>query len=123
MVLEKIGEAFKSALSKIAGAIFVDKKLIDSIIKDIQRALLEADVNVDLVFKLSEKIKETAEKEKSSLEKKEQLIKLIHDELINILGKEKKELSIKKPSRIMFLGLYGSGKCVHGESEIGRAHV
>jgi signal recognition particle subunit SRP54 len=110
MVLDKIGNAFKDALSKITGAIFVDKKLIDSIIKDIQRALLEADVNVNLVFELSEKIKKAAISEKSTLEKKEQLIKLIHDELVSILGKEKKELEIKKGTKIMFLGLYGSGK-------------
>jgi len=110
MVLDKIGSAFKDALSKITGAIFVDKKLIDSIIKDIQRALLEADVNVELVFELSKKIREAAISEKSTLEKKEQLIKLIHDELVSILGKEKKELEIKKGAKIMFLGLYGSGK-------------
>jgi len=110
MVLDKIGSAFKDAISKITGAIFVDKKLIDSIIKDIQRALLEADVNVELVFELSKKIREAAISEKSTLEKKEQLIKLIHDELVSILGKEKKELEIKKGVKIMFLGLYGSGK-------------
>jgi signal recognition particle subunit SRP54 len=110
MVLDKIGSAFKDAISKLTGAIFVDKKLIDSIIKDIQRALLEADVNVELVFELSKKIRDTAISEKSTLEKKEQLIKIIHDELVSILGKEKKELEIKKGTKIMFLGLYGSGK-------------
>ena len=110
MVLEKIGDAFKNAISKITSAVFVDKKLIDSIIKDIQRALLEADVNVELVFELSEKIRAAAIGEKSSLEKKEQLIKLIHDELVSILGKEKHELEIKKGTIIIFLGLYGSGK-------------
>ena len=110
MVLDKIGSAFKNAISKIASAVFVDKKLIDEIVKDIQRALLEADVNVDLVFELSEKIRKAAIAEKSALEKKEQLIKLIYDELVSVLGKEKHELTIKKPSKIMFLGLYGSGK-------------
>ena len=110
MVLDKIGSAFKSAIEKVTSAIFVDKKLIESITKDIQRVLLEADVNVELVFELSEKIKKAASDEKSGLEKKEQLIKLIHDELVSILGKEKHELMIKKPSKIMFLGLFGSGK-------------
>jgi len=110
MVLDKIGSAFKNALEKVTSAIFIDKKLIESIIKDIQRALLEADVNVELVFELSEKIKKAASDEKSNLEKKEQLIKLIHDELVNILGKEKHELKLEKKAKIMFLGLYGSGK-------------
>jgi len=110
MVLEKLGTAFKNAISKIASAVFVDKKLIDGIIKDIQRALLEADVNVELVFQLSEKIRSSAISEKSTLEKKEQLIKLINDELTEVLGSKKADFEIKKGEKIMFLGLYGSGK-------------
>ncbi len=109
-MLEKIGSAFKNALSKIAGAIFVDKKLIDAIIKDIQRALIEADVNIELVFELSERIRKAAIDEKSTLEKKEQLIKLIHDELVKIIGEEKHELAVKKGEKIILVGLYGSGK-------------
>jgi signal recognition particle subunit SRP54 len=110
MVLDKIGNAFKNAISKVTSAIFLDKKLIDSIVKDIQRALLEADVNVELVFQLSDKIKKAAADEKSPLEKKEQLIKIIHDELVGILGKEKHELKLEKKTKIIFMGLYGSGK-------------
>jgi len=53
-MLEKVSEAFTGGIKKITNAIFVDKKLIDVIIKDIQRALIEADVNVELVFKLSQ---------------------------------------------------------------------
>jgi len=97
MVLEKIGEVFKSALNKIANAIFVDKKLVDEITKDLQLALLSADVDRKLVLELSEKIKEKALDEKiKSIEKKEQLIALIHDELIKLLGSEKKDLQISK---------------------------
>jgi signal recognition particle subunit SRP54 len=61
-MLDKIGSAFKSAINSIAGAIFIDKKLIDSVVKEIQRALLESDVNVNLVFELSEKSLEVGEK-------------------------------------------------------------
>ena len=113
MVLEKIGEVFKSALNKIANAIFVDKKLVDEITKDLQLALLSADVDRKLVLELSEKIKEKALDEKiKSIEKKEQLIALIHDELIKLLGSEKKELQISKgaQAKILFVGLYGNGK-------------
>ena len=74
MVLEKFGQAFKNAMKKIASAVFVDKALIDSIIKDLKRSLLEADVDYDLVQKLTERLRETAMEEKSSLEKKEQMI-------------------------------------------------
>ncbi len=120
MVLEKLGDAFKKAISGIANAIFLDKKKIEEIIKELQRALLEADVDVKLVFELSEKIRKQALSEKSPLEKKEHLIKLIHDELVSILGKEEYELNIgkNKPYKIMMLGLYGSGKCIYAKSNI-----
>ena len=73
-MLEKISNALKSGIKKISNAIFVDKKLIDEIIKDIQRSLIEADVNVELVFKLSEKIRKIALDESiKGIEKKEHL--------------------------------------------------
>src|SRR3989338_247748 len=110
MVLEKLGNTLKSGIKKISNAIFLDKGLIDEIIKDIQRALIEADVNVELVFALSQKIKKIAYDETiKGIDKKEQLIKLIHDEISFLLG-EKKELKLGKKSKIIFLGLYGAGK-------------
>jgi signal recognition particle subunit SRP54 len=110
MVLEKLGNALKMGVKKISNAIFVDKKLIDGIVKDIQRALIEADVNIELVFALSQKIKNLAYDESiKGIDKKEQLVKLIHDEIALLLG-EKKELKLSKRTSIMFLGLYGAGK-------------
>ena len=50
MVLEKLGDSLKSTLQKIAKSLFVDEKLINELIKDIQRALLQSDVNVKLVL-------------------------------------------------------------------------
>ena len=50
MVLEKLGSSLKGTLQKIANAVFVDEKLVNELVKDIQRALLQADVNVKLVF-------------------------------------------------------------------------
>ncbi len=109
-MLEKLGNALKSSIKKVTNAIFVDKKLIDEIIKDLQRALIEADVNVDLVFQISQKIKKIALDESiKGIEKKEQLVKLIHDEILNLLGSES-ELKLQKNTKILFCGLYGSGK-------------
>ena len=59
MVLEKLGNILKKGVTKISNAIFLDKKLVDEIVKDIQRALIEADVNVELVFQLSQKNQKT----------------------------------------------------------------
>jgi signal recognition particle subunit SRP54 len=109
-MLDKLGSALKSGVKKISNAIFVDKKLIDGIVKEIQRALIEADVNVELVFALSQKIKKLAYDETiKGIDKKEQLVKLIHDEISLLLG-EKKELKLPKKASIMFMGLYGAGK-------------
>lgn len=110
MVLEKLGNTLKGGIKKISNAIFLDKKLVDAVIKDIQRSLIEADVNVELVFSLSQKIKKVAYDETiKGIDKKEQLITLIHNEIISLLG-EKKDLTLGKKESIMFLGLYGSGK-------------
>ena len=113
MVLGKLGSSLKNTMQKIAKSLFVDEKLINELVKDIQRALLQADVNVELVFELTKKIKERAlkEKELKALTKKEHLINIVYEELVSFLGKEKYELQIKKkPFKIMLVGLFGSGK-------------
>ena len=110
-MLERLGEILRKTTDKIANAIFLDKNLVDSIIKDLQRALIEADVNVLLVKQLSEKIKQSALDERiKGIEKKEHIIKLLHDELVNILG-DYKPLKLKSgQNKIIFVGLYGAGK-------------
>ena len=116
-MLEGLGKTLKRTTDRIANAMFLDKNLIDSLVKDLQRALIEADVNIKLVKELSDKIKKAAFDERiKNIEKKEHLIKILHDELKNILG-EKKELELskdvegkKQQNRIMLLGLYGAGK-------------
>lgn len=110
-MLEKLGEVIRKATDRIANAIFLDKNLVDSIVRDLQRALIEADVNVVLVKELSDKIKKTAFDERvKEIDKKEHLIKLLHDELLKFLGKYK-QLELKKgQNRILLLGLYGCGK-------------
>ena len=110
-MLEKLGEVIRKATEKIANALFLDKDLVDSIIRDLQRALIEADVNVALVKELSDRIKKSALDERiKGIEKKEHIIKILHDELLAILG-EHKQLKLT-PGRnvILLLGLYGSGK-------------
>jgi signal recognition particle subunit SRP54 len=109
-MLEKLSSTLKKTTDKIANAVFLDKKLVDSIVKDLQRALIEADVNVQLVLSLTSEIKKAALDERiSGIEKKEHIIKILHDKLIEILG-ESKEIKLKKQNRIMLVGLYGSGK-------------
>lgn len=109
-MLEKLSDALKKTTDKIANAIFLDKGMVDQIVKDLQRALIEADVNVSLVLDITSKIKKAALDERiSGLEKKEHIIKLLHDELISILGTSK-QIKLEKKNVFMLVGLYGSGK-------------
>lgn len=109
-MLEKLSGILKKTTDKIANAIFLDKELVDSVVKDLQRALIEADVNVQLVLQLSNKIKKAALDERiKGVEKKEHIIKLLHDELVAILG-TKREIKLASKNTFMLVGLYGAGK-------------
>ncbi|MEK6856750.1 MAG: signal recognition particle receptor subunit alpha [Nanoarchaeota archaeon] len=114
MVLDNLSTSLKNSLKKITSALFVDERTIDELVKDIQRALLAADVNVQLVFNLTSKIKERFKEEKPTKEqpKREFLIHIVYEELTNLLGGEKEEIRVqqKKPFKIMLVGLFGSGK-------------
>jgi len=113
MVLDKLGDSLKSTLKKIASSIFVDDRLINELVKDIQRALLQADVNVQLVFDLTNEIKDRIKREEtpSGLTKKEHLINIVYEALVNFLGKEQYKIEVKeKPFKMMLVGLFGSGK-------------
>src|SRR4030043_62189 len=113
MVLDKLSDSLKSTLKKITGAAFVDEKLINELVKDIQRALLQGDVNVKLVFELTSKIKERALKEEPprGVTRKEFLIKIVYDELVNFLGGPGAKILVKgEPFKLMLVGLFGSGK-------------
>jgi signal recognition particle subunit SRP54 len=110
MVLDDLGDSLKGTLKKIANAVYVDSKLIKEVVRDIQRALLQADVNVKLVLELSKKIEKRALQEKppAGMSNREHVIHIVYEELVKIVG-ESRELPIKKQI-IMMVGLYGQGK-------------
>ncbi len=113
MVLDKLGDSLKATLRKITGATSVDEKLINELVKDIQRALLQADVNVQLVFTLTKNIKDRAlsEAPPKGLGMREHVVQIVYDELVKFLGGDKTQVNItKKPFRLMLVGLFGNGK-------------
>ena len=110
MVLDKLGGSLQDALKKLVGASRIDEKTVDEVVRDIQRALLQADVNVKLVMTLSQKIKQRSLKEDppTGMNPREHVIRIVYQELINILGKA---ANVKlAPQTIMMVGLQGSGK-------------
>jgi len=111
MVLDSFGSGLKKVFRKIAGLGVVDKDAVESVVRDMQRELLQADVDVRLVSELSKGIREKVLKGKppSGMTLKEYFIKTLYDELVKFLGAEKGGVGLKK-QRILVIGLFGSGK-------------
>jgi len=110
MVLEGLGKSLRNAIGRITGATSVDEQLIKDVVKDLQRALLQADVNVQLVLDLTKKIQDRALSEKPPAGKspKEYVVDIIYHELVNLL--DNGEGLKMGPQTIMMVGLYGQGK-------------
>ncbi|MFH0949456.1 MAG: signal recognition particle receptor subunit alpha [Candidatus Aenigmatarchaeota archaeon] len=109
-MLKQLSDKLKQAMDKISKLVSVDKEAVEELVKEMQRALISADVDVDLVFELSESIRKRAfESLPSGMTRKEHIIKVVYDELVKILGEEKSRIDVR-PKRILLVGLYGSGK-------------
>ncbi|MDI3485187.1 MAG: signal recognition particle subunit [Methanolobus sp.] len=110
MVMDKLGNSLQDALKKIVKSGRIDERTVNEVVKDIQRALLQSDVNVKLVMQMSKHIKERALKEEvpSGMSPREHVIRIVYQELINIIGKST-DIPLK-PQTIMMIGLQGSGK-------------
>ncbi|HIJ97550.1 TPA: signal recognition particle receptor subunit alpha [archaeon] len=80
MVLDKLGKSLREAVRKIARAGYIDDATLDALLKEIQRALLSADVKVDLVFSLTESIKSHAKNEKplGGLSTREHILNIVY---------------------------------------------
>ena len=109
-MLEKLGSGLRNALKKIAKAGYIDKAVVDELVKDIQRSLLAGDVDVKLVFDLTQKIRKRVLEEKppKGMTPKEHAVRIVYEEMVIFLG-EKADIPIK-PGRILLCGLFGSGK-------------
>jgi signal recognition particle subunit SRP54 len=111
MVLEKFGYSLRKTFKRITGLGVVDKEAVESVVMDLQRILLQADVDVELVFELSKDIKNKVLDAKlpPGLTLKEHFIHTLYNEITRFLGAEKGEIKLK-PQKILLIGLFGSGK-------------
>ncbi|MHC1596805.1 MAG: signal recognition particle protein Srp54 [Methermicoccaceae archaeon] len=108
-MLDRLSEGLQGALSKLMGAGHISEPLVNDVVKDIQRALLSADVNVQLVLRISNNIKEKALKTKlpPGASPKAHVLNVVYRELVDILAGTKITLG---RHTIMLVGLQGSGK-------------
>ena len=80
-MLDKLSSSLKDTLKKITRLVFIDERAINELVKELQRALLQADVNVQLVFNLTKKIKERALNEKplKNITQREFIINIVYE--------------------------------------------
>ncbi|MDD3159377.1 MAG: signal recognition particle receptor subunit alpha [Candidatus ainarchaeum sp.] len=102
------GEKLRNAIDKISGAGLIDEKTVKEVIKEIQRALIGANVDITTVLQISKDIERKAmEKPAGKLTQKEHIAKVIYDELVEMMnGKE----APVEPNKILLCGLFGAGK-------------
>jgi signal recognition particle subunit SRP54 len=114
MVLDRLGSSLNDALKKVFRAPVMDEKTVKELCRDIQRALLQADVNVKLVLEVSKRIEERALKEKvpPGVSRREHIVKVVYEELTRFLGEKPATLKLEPGKRkiIMLVGIQGSGK-------------
>ncbi|MCJ7614255.1 signal recognition particle protein Srp54 [Candidatus Bathyarchaeota archaeon] len=114
MVMDRLGSSLNDALRKVFRAPVMDEKTVKELVRDIQRALLQADVNVKLVLEVSKNIEERALKEKvpPGVSRREHVVKVVYEEITRFLGEKAASLKIEPGKRkvLMLLGIQGSGK-------------
>ena len=114
MALEKLGSSLYESLKKILRVSSIDEAAVKELIRDLQRALLQADVNVRLVLDLSKRVEDRALREKipPGISRREHVIKVVYEELTRFLGEKPVPLRVKPGRRNVFMlvGIQGSGK-------------
>ena len=110
MVLDSLGKSLRGVLQKIARGSVVDEALLSEVVRDIQRALLQADVNVQLAIDLTKRVRRRATEEKppAGASLRDFLVRIIYEEIRGILGKD--HPFDVRPKRILLAGLFGQGK-------------
>jgi len=111
-MFDNLSEKLQGIIRQTTGKELTQDNMQEAL-REIRRALLEADVNLRVVKAFISNIKDRAEGEQvlKGVDPAQQLVKIVHDELVELLGKETHPLNLTgHPSIIMMLGLQGSGK-------------
>ena len=112
-MLDNLKNGLRSAIKKIVSSSGVDEELIKELAKDVQRSLLQSDVNVKLVLEITKNLEERSlnETPPPGLSRKDHIVKILYDELSKLLGNDT-EFHFKsgKINKVLMLGIQGSGK-------------
>ncbi len=114
MAFDSLSERLNHAMRNVAGKGKLTDKNMEDMLKEVRLALLEADVNYRIVKDFLEEVRNKARGEDviNSVEPGEMLVKIVHDQLIDLLGNEEAEIHFKETgiTTIMMAGLQGTGK-------------
>jgi signal recognition particle subunit SRP54 len=117
MALDRLGSSLTDAIKKLFKSSVVDEAAVKELVRDIQRALLQADVNVQLVLGISKSIEDRALKENvpQGISRREHVIKVVYEELTKFVGEKPVPLKMEagKKFTLMLVGIQGSGKTTH----------
>jgi len=110
MVLDDLGSSLRSTLDDLRGKSRISEEDVDEVVKEIQRSLIQADVDIELVQGLSESIKSRSLEEDppAGTSPRDWVLRIVYEELVGLLG-ESTEIPLEEQT-IMLAGLYGSGK-------------
>ncbi len=110
MVLDDLGSSLRGTLDKLQGKTTLSEADVEEIVKEIQRSLLSADVDVDLVMGLSDSIRGRALEEEppAGTTAKDHVLKIVYEEMVELVG-ESTDLPLEEQT-IVLAGLQGSGK-------------
>ncbi|WP_299332589.1 signal recognition particle protein Srp54 [Haloplanus sp.] len=110
MVLDNLGSSLRGTLSTLQGKSRLDEDDVEEVVKEIQRSLLQADVDVNLVMSLSDSIETRALEEEppGGTSARDHVLKIVYEELVDLIG-ESTKLPLE-PQTILLAGLQGSGK-------------
>jgi signal recognition particle subunit SRP54 len=118
MALERLGSSLYDAIRKVFKAPLIDEATVKELVHDIQKALLQSDVNVKIVLEISKRIEERALKENvpPGVSRREHIIKVVYEELTRFLGDKPVPIRFEPGKRkiIMLVGIQGSGKTTNG---------
>ena len=112
-MLDNLKNGLRSAIKRIVNSSGIDEELIKELAKDVQRSLLQSDVNVKLVLEITKNLEERSlnETPPPGLSRKDHIVKILYDELSKLLGNDA-EFHFKsgKVNKVLMLGIQGSGK-------------
>ncbi len=112
-MLDSLRDGLQAAVRKLVGSTTVDEKTVKEFIRDLQRTLIQADVNVKMALEVTERVEKRVLQEKPApgITRKDQVVSVLYEELAKLLGGEGgMSLNKGKNTAVVMLGVQGSGK-------------